>query len=80
MATMAAFNKERDHALMAYWFKIFRYSAKLVHDWNIRVPENQEEAAIYLKKKEFELLLSKGEDVSNFEWHLPMDLQQECPQ
>ena len=74
MATMAAFNKERD-AEMLHWFKIFRHSAKLVHDWNIRVPENQEEAAIYLQKKEVELLLSKGEDVSNFEWHLPMELQ-----
>ncbi|CAN6235037.1 unnamed protein product [Urochloa humidicola] len=71
-----AFNKKRDHAEMVRRFKIFRHCAKDVHHWNTYLPPDPEEAAIYVqKRREAELLLSKGEDVSNFEeCHLPMEL------
>jgi len=72
-----AFNKKRDHAKMVYRFKIFRYIAEEVHSHNTYVPDDPEEAAIHLqKRREAELLLSKGEDVhSRFDdWHLPREL------
>ncbi|CAN6228036.1 unnamed protein product [Urochloa humidicola] len=71
-----AFNKKRDHAEMVRRFKIFRYFAKDVHHWNTYLPPDPEEAAIYVqKRREAQLLLSKGESVSNFdECHLPMEL------
>jgi hypothetical protein len=71
-----ALNKKRDHAEMVRRFKIFRYHAKYVHHFNTYLPPDPEEAAIYIqKRREAELLLSKGEDVSGFdECHLPIEL------
>ena len=71
-----AFKKQRDHAEMARRFKIFKYYAQYVHDWNTYVPEDPAEAAIHLeKRREATLLLSKGEDVSDFkDRYLPMEL------
>lgn len=70
------FKKQRDPAEMARRFKIFKFYAEYVHDWNTYVPEDPEEAAIHLqKRREAKLLLSKGEDVSHFdEWHVPYQL------
>ncbi|OEL20185.1 hypothetical protein BAE44_0018796 [Dichanthelium oligosanthes] len=71
-----AHNKERDHAEMSRRFKIFRHYAKDVHHWNTHLPPDPEEAGVYIEKREeAKLLLSRGEDVSNFdEWYLPMEL------
>jgi hypothetical protein len=73
-----AFKKQRDHAKMARRFKIFKYYAQYVHDWNTYVPEDPAEGAIFLeKRREATLLLSKGEDVSHLdEWHVPYALGQ----
>ncbi|CAN6286248.1 unnamed protein product [Urochloa humidicola] len=46
-----AFNKERDHAEMARRFKLFRYYARHVHEWNTYLPDDPKEAAKHLKKK-----------------------------
>jgi len=58
-------------------FKIFRYIAEDVHSHNTYVPDDPEEAAIHLqKRREAELLLSKGEDVHSCfdDWDLPQVL------
>ncbi|KAM0923406.1 hypothetical protein ACQ4PT_005549 [Festuca glaucescens] len=71
-----AYNKDRDHAEMSRMFKLFRYQAKDVHRWNTHLPPDPEKAAVYVQKRqEAKLLISKGQDVSEFEeWYLPMEL------
>jgi len=70
------FKKQRDPAEMARRFKIFKFYAEYVHDWNTYVPEDPEEAAIYCRKRrQVELLLSKGEDISHIDdQYLPLEL------
>jgi hypothetical protein len=71
-----AFHKQRDHAEMARRFKIFKHHAQHVHNSNTYVPEDPEEAAIYCRKRrQVELLLSKGEDISHIDdQYLPLEL------
>ncbi|KAI4991803.1 hypothetical protein ZWY2020_040189 [Hordeum vulgare] len=73
---LKAHNKERDHADKARRFKIFRHNANEEHYWNIYLPPDPKEAAIFLQKRqEAELLLSTGQDLSNIdECHLPTEL------
>ena len=61
---------------MARRFKIFKHHAQHVHAHNTYVPEDPEEAAIYCRKRrQVELLLSKGEDVSHIDdQYLPLEL------
>ncbi|CAD6260144.1 unnamed protein product [Miscanthus lutarioriparius] len=61
---------------MARRFKIFKHHAQHVHAHNTYVPEDPEEAAIYCRKRrQLELLLSKGEDISHIDdQYVPLEL------
>lgn len=60
---------------MARRFKSFRRRAKLLHQWNTCLPDPEEAAICIQKREDVQLLISKGQDISNFDDSLwPMEL------